>query len=443
MENEKTTYYDKQPKLLKTQPSKIKEHLQKGMTAFIVIAAGLLFFFVLLRFSNISEFFGKIANVTLPIVYGFVIAFLLNPIMKFIERNLYKPLSKMISNQTAVKKICKACGVFGAMVFGVLIIVALLNMLIPELYKSISGLVVSLPRDIERWITQLNAMGEGDTTVQKMIQAALIQGSEWLEEWVKTDLLAQSDVLLGKVTGGVISVVNTLVDILVGVMASIYILFSKEKFISQAKKIIYAFMKPKRANILIHIGRKANEIFTGFIIGKIIDSAIIGVLCFIGMSILRLPHVLLVSVIVGVTNVIPVFGPYIGAIPGVILIFLVNPLQGLYFALFILALQQLDGNVIGPAILGDSTGLSPFWVIFSIVVGGGLFGVMGMIVGVPTFALIYYVFRMFLKQKLEHKNLPTETEAYSDASYVDDEGQFVASENELVKEKQHADSSTK
>ena len=443
MENEKTTYYDKQPKLLKTQPSKIKEHLQKGMTAFIVIAAGLLFFFVLLRFSNISEFFGKIANVTLPIVYGFVIAFLLNPIMKFIERNLYKPLSKMISNQTAVKKICKACGVFGAMVLGVLIIVALLNMLIPELYKSISGLVVSLPRDIERWITQLNAMGEGDTTVQKMIQAALIQGSEWLEEWVKTDLLAQSDVLLGKVTGGVISVVNTLVDILVGVMASIYILFSKEKFISQAKKIIYAFMKPKRANILIHIGRKANEIFTGFIIGKIIDSAIIGVLCFIGMSILRLPHVLLVSVIVGVTNVIPVFGPYIGAIPGVILIFLVNPLQGLYFALFILALQQLDGNVIGPAILGDSTGLSPFWVIFSIVVGGGLFGVMGMIVGVPTFALIYYVFRMFLKQKLEHKNLPTETEAYSDASYVDDEGQFVASENELVKEKQHADSSTK
>ena len=194
-------------------------------------------------------------------------------------------------------------------------------------------------------------------------------------------------------------------------------------------------MKPKHANILIHIGRKANEIFTGFIIGKIIDSAIIGVLCFLGMTLLKLPHVLLVSVIVGVTNVIPVFGPYIGAIPGVILIFLVNPLQGLYFAIFILALQQLDGNVIGPAILGDSTGLSPFWVIFSIVVGGGLFGVLGMIIGVPTFALIYYIFRMFLKQKLEHRKLPTETEAYSDASYVDDEGQYVASENELVKEK--------
>ena len=443
MDNEKTTYYDKQPKLLKTQPSKIKEHMQKGMTAFIVVAAAMIFFFVLLRFSNISEFFGKIANVTLPIIYGFVIAFLLNPIMKFIERNLYKPMSKMITNPTAVKKICKVVGVFGSLIFGILIIVALLNLLIPELYKSISGLVVSLPKDIERWIAQLNAMGEGDTTVQKIIQDALIQGSTLLEDWVKSDLLPQSDVLLGKVTGGVISVVNALVDILVGVMTSIYILFSKEKFISQGKKIVYAFMKPKHANILIHIGRKANEIFTGFIIGKIIDSAIIGVLCFLGMSLIKLPHTLLVSVIVGVTNVIPVFGPYIGAIPGIILIFLVNPMQGLYFALFILALQQLDGNVIGPAILGDSTGLSPFWVIFSIVVGGGLFGVLGMIIGVPTFALIYYIFRMFLKQKLEHKKLPTETEAYSDASYVDDEGQYVATEKELVKESQNADSSTK
>ena len=432
--NEKTKYYDKQPKLLETQPSIIKEHMQKGMTAFIVIAAGLIFFFVLLRFTDISKFFEKIASVTLPITYGFVIAFLLNPVMKLLEHNLYKPISNWIDKPHVVKKICKVLGVFGALIFGILVIVALLNLLIPALYQSISGLVVSLPKDIERWISQLNAMGGGDTTVQKIFQAALIQGSEMLEEWVKTDLLAQSNVLLGKVTGGVISVVNTLVDILVGVMTSIYILFSKEKFLSQGKKIVYAFMKPKHANILLHIGRKANEIFSGFIIGKIIDSAIIGVLCFLGMTVLKLPHVLLVSVIVGVTNVIPVFGPYIGAIPGIILIFLANPMQGLYFGLFILALQQLDGNVIGPAILGDSTGLSPFWVIFSIVVGGGLFGVIGMIVGVPTFALIYYVFRMFLKQKLEDKKLPTETEAYSDASYVDDEGQFVAKEKELVKE---------
>ena len=247
--------------------------------------------------------------------------------------------------------------------------------------------------------------------------------------------MPKTDVLVTKVTGGVMTVLYGLVDVLVGAMISIYLLFSKEKYMAQAKKIIYAFMKSKHANTTIHICRKANEIFTGFIIGKIIDSAIIGVLCFIGLSILKMPYVLLISVIVGVTNVIPVFGPYIGAIPGIILITLVNPLQGLYFAIFILALQQLDGNVIGPAILGDSTGLSPFWVIFSIIVGGGMFGVIGIFIGVPTFALIYYMFNMLLRQKLEHKKLPVDTMYYSEVSYVDDEGTYVSSENEKVKEK--------
>lgn len=440
---EKTTYYDKQPKLLKTQPSLLKEHLQKGMTAFSVIAAGCIFFFVLLRFSTISDFFKKIIDVSMPIIYGFVIAFLLNPIMKQIEKLVKRIFANKKVSEKFVEKFARTIGVFGALIFGIAIVVALLNMVIPELYASISGLVVSLPNDIDRWIGQLNAMGKGDTTVQKLIHDALVEGGEVLENWVKTGLLAQTDVLLEKVTGGVISVVGGVLDVLVGIMASIYILFSKDKFIGQAKKIVYAFMKPKRANILIHIGRKANEIFTGFIIGKIIDSAIIGVLCFVGLSLLKMPYVLLVSVIVGVTNVIPVFGPYIGAIPSIILIFLVSPIQGLYFAIFILVLQQLDGNVIGPAILGDSTGLTPFWVIFSIVVGGGLMGVFGMIIGVPTFALIYYVFRMFIRQKLEQKALPVDTEDYTDACYVDDTGVFVACENENVKENENADSSTK
>ena len=435
---EKTTYYDKQPKLLKTQPSLLKEHLQKGMTAFSVFAAGCIFFFILLRFSEISEFVKKIINVSMPIIYGFVIAFLLNPIMKQIEKFVKRLFENKKVGEKFVDKFSRTLGVFGALVFGIAIVVALLNMIIPELYASISGLVVSLPKDIDRWISQLSAMGEGDTTVEKLIQDGLIQGGEILEDWVKTGLLAQTDVLLGKVTGGVISVVGSLLDILVGIMTSVYILFSKDKFIAQAKKIVYAFMKPKRANILIHIGRKANEIFTGFIIGKIIDSVIIGILCFIGLTIFKMPYVLLVSVIVGVTNVIPVFGPYIGAIPSIILIFLASPIHGLYFAIFILALQQLDGNVIGPAILGDSTGLTPFWVIFSIVVGGGLMGVFGMIIGVPTFALIYYIFRMFIRQKLEHKLLPVDTEDYTDASYVDDEGVFVASEKEIVKENENA-----
>ena len=437
MENskEKTKYYDKQPKLLNNKTSLLKEHMQKGMTAFIVIVASIIFLFLLLKMTAITEFFKKITDVMMPIIYGFIIAFLLNPIMKKIEHYSKIGLKRFFASEKTIEKLSRTFGVFGSLLIGIALVVALLNMIIPELYLSISNLVVTLPKDIEEWLAELSTMEEAETTIQRIWQYLLLQGGEMLEGWIQTDLLTKTEGVLGKVTGGVITAVNTLIDILVGVMVSIYALFSKDKFMAQAKKIIYAFMKPKAANTFIHICRKANTIFTGFIIGKIIDSVIIGILCFIGLSILKMPYVLLVSVIVGVTNVIPVFGPYIGAIPSIILIFLVNPMQGLYFAIFILALQQLDGNVIGPAILGDSTGLSPFWVIFSIVVGGGLFGVPGMIIGVPTFALIYYMFNMLLRQKLEHKNLPVDTEHYTEVSYVDDEGAYVSSENESEKEK--------
>ena len=184
--------------------------------------------------------------------------------------------------------------------------------------------------------------------------------------------------------------------------------------------------------MILHLTIKSNEIFGGFIIGKIIDSAIIGVLCFIGLSLLDMPYTMLVSVIVGVTNVIPFFGPYIGAIPSAILILLSDPRMGIYFIIFILCLQQLDGNIIGPKILGDSTGLSAFWVVFSILLGGGLFGFLGMILGVPTFAVIYYIVNMIVNNRLERKKLPTNTDCYDKFSYVDSDGTYVHSdENEM------------
>ena len=179
------------------------------------------------------------------------------------------------------------------------------------------------------------------------------------------------------------------------------------------------------ANMILHLTKKSNEIFGGFIIGKIIDSMIIGVLCFFGLTLLKMPYILLISVIVGVTNVIPFFGPYIGAIPSAVLILLNDPIKGLSFLIFILVLQQLDGNVIGPKILGNSTGLSAFWVVFSILLGGGLFGFVGMIMGVPTFAVAYYIITMLINHLLEKRKLPLQTSEYGEKSYVDDSGRFV------------------
>ena len=187
---------------------------------------------------------------------------------------------------------------------------------------------------------------------------------------------------------------------------------TKEKFIGQAKKIIYAIFRPRYGNVVMEVGRKADEVFGGFFIGKIIDSLIIGCICFVSLAILRMPYVALVSVIVGVTNIIPFFGPYIGAIPSAILIFLVDPMKGIYFIIFIIVLQQVDGNVIGPKILGNTTGLSPFWVIFAILLFGGSFGVIGMLFGVPIFAVLYYIIKQVVEHVLKRRHLPEETDEY-------------------------------
>lgn len=326
-------------------------------------------------------------------------------------------------------KVCRAIGVFTAMVIMLVIITGLLNMVIPELFRSIKDLVDTLPGQIQNWIAWMNEIQAGESFVDRMVKNGLVQAGEALENWVnQADFLSGANVIMTSVMTGAINVVNGLLNIIVGIIVSVYALFSKEQFLGQGRKIIYAMMSSKRANLALHIMRKSNEIFGGFIIGKIIDSAIIGVLCFIGVSILKMPYALLVSVFVGVTNVIPYFGPFIGAIPSAILIMLVDPMKGLYFVIFILLLQQLDGNVIGPTILGDSTGLSAFWVVFSILLFGGLFGVVGMIIGVPTFAVFYYIVNLFITQKLEEKNLPTATSSYNGMNYVDDDGNYVSAE---------------
>ena len=208
-------------------------------------------------------------------------------------------------------------------------------------------------------------------------------------------------------------------------MISIYVLFSKETFAGQGKKITFALFNTKTANQIIKDTRFISDTFIGFISGKIIDSIIIGFICFAGTSILKMPYALLISVIVGVTNVIPFFGPYLGAIPSTILILMVNPVKCIYFILFILVLQQLDGNFIGPKILGQSTGLSGFWVIFSITIFGGIMGVPGMIIGVPFFAVLYAMIKRLTNRLLLKRGLPSETNKYMNVDYIQDKDVFV------------------
>ncbi len=309
-----------------------------------------------------------------------------------------------------------------ALVIVVGIIVLFFVAIIPQLYQTIHYLVTHINEQIDGvldWANQItggryekNIMSAKGSNLDKAID----KGVKWLENYID---VSTKDVISVAVTGA-LGVGRLLVNCIIGIIVSVYVLCSKETFKGQAKKLIYGIFRADQANVILEIGRKTRDIFYGFIIGKIIDSAIIGVICYVCMLIFKMPYPLLVSIIIGVTNIIPVFGPYIGALPTVIIIFLTEPMQGIYFLIFIIVLQQIDGNIIGPKILGDSTGLSSFWVVVAIVVGGGLFGFAGMLFGVPTMALIYYLVGRFSKHMLRKRDLPEETADYINMERVNE-----------------------
>lgn len=425
---EENAYYAARPRFGSGGPSKLRQHFNRGMTYFLVVAASLLFYFALLRLSKLSYTFAEVFRVLKPVIYGAVIAYLLNPIVKRVDALLVPLLKKRIKKEGQAEKISRAAGVLVAIVFLILIIVALCNLLIPELYVSIRNMVFTLPGQLNGLVQKLNDVEIHDSATSNLIRTGIEEGTKMLQDWLRKDLLGQLNEWMSNLTVGVINFFSEIFNALIGLIVSVYILFSKELFARQSKKIIYAVLRPDHANMVLHLTTKSNQIFGGFIIGKIIDSAIIGVLCFFGLSILDMPYIMLISVIIGVTNVIPFFGPYIGAIPSAILVFLSDPMQGIYFVIFILVLQQFDGNILGPKILGNSTGLSAFWVIVAILLGGGLFGFVGMVMGVPTFAVLYYVIQMLVNHKLERRNLPKGSEYYDPMSYVDNSGKYVHSE---------------
>jgi len=436
--------YQKPPVIAKRKPSKFREQVVKSMTMFFVVAACILFYFALLRLSEISKTVRMILAVLKPIIYGMVIAYLLNPLVRWVEQKMMHFLEKRFPKFKKKEAFSRGCGIFLAIVLLLVVVVELLNMMIPQLYVSIRDMIFNVPSQMNTFVKAFNKMHSSNTTVGMMLENVIEEATTFVQTWMRTDLMDKVNEWMTQLTAGVVLMVKEILNLIIGIIVSIYILFSKEKFAKQSKKVIYAIFKPDDANLILHLAGKSNEIFGGFIIGKIIDSAIIGVLCFIGLSIMDMPYTLLVSVVVGVTNVIPFFGPYIGAIPSVILILLADPVKGLYFLIFILILQQFDGNILGPKILGNSTGLSSFWVVFSILIGGGLFGIPGMILGVPTFAVIYYIVNMLVNNRLKRKKLPTDTSEYDKYGYVDSDGNYIRTDKNIKDEGENndADSST-
>ena len=386
-----------------------RKYFYIGLTAFLVVAACVLFFFLIFRLPGILSFLGKILSVTQPVIIGLVIAYLVNPIANSINGGLLKLSNKYFNKKPRlIRKISNAISVFGALAVFVLMIILIIYMIVPQFIESISIMIKVLPGQLDVFIKEVSEEFERNKDLQNLINAVY----EYEQEWLQNDLTGYVNSIATYFASGVWSVVSFLKDFAVGLIFAVYILFNKALLMRQFRKLLYACLNNAAVEHIFKTGKKAHRIFSGFIYGKLLDSFIIGVLCFIGISILKIPYTMLVAVVIGVTNIIPVFGPYLGAIPCAALILLTDPIKGLYFIVFIILLQALDGNFIGPKILGNSTGLSAFWVVFAIVLGGGLFGVVGMLIGVPLFAVIYYLVTTFVNFRLNKKNLPTASDYY-------------------------------
>ncbi len=395
-----------------------KKYLYWGITAFFVILASLGSVTLLYNFDKVKGWFSIVVKVLKPFIIGFALAYILNPIMKYLEnkplafisRKMKKPLSHSTSRVIAL---------LFTIIVAFAIVIGLFWLILPQVAQSIQNIISNLDTyttNLEAWILSLVS---GSETIAKFVDEFLQGFNGGIVSFLK-NLVPKLNLIIGEVTSGLIGAVVLLKDIFVGIIISVYVLYSKEIFCAQAKKVLYSMFSVKRTNRIIGIARHSDRVFGGFIVGKIIDSVIIGFICFIGMSILNMPYALLISTIIGATNVIPFFGPFIGAIPSALLILMIEPLTCLYFCIFILVLQQFDGNILGPKILGDSTGLSAFWVIFAILVSGQMFGFIGMLIGVPAFAVLYTLIVEYIENNLKKKNLPVSTDKYNDIVTLED-----------------------
>lgn len=416
------------------KPHPLKEFMWKGVTCFLVVASCIILGVIVLRFDEVLKGIKGILNVLEPILCGLIFAYLLNPIMNKVEQFLFHCCSGKREITTRTRSVIRSISIFITIIFAIVFIVVLLAMVIPELIANIGNMIKDLPEQLHSfniWLSKQSGNEEVAGIIGKMTEET---GSS-IEKWIKTDFLKQMDVIVSKLTVGVFGVVNFVEVFFVGIIVSIYVLANKEKFMGQSKKLLYAVFSENVANTTMDLLRDSHRIFIGFITGKVIDSFIIGVLCFIGLSLLKMPYTLIASVIVGVTNIIPFFGPYMGAIIGGILIALASPKSAIIFLIFVLILQQVDGNFLGPKILGESIGLSAFWVIFAIMVGSGLFGFAGMVFGVPTFAVIYHIIRELVNKRLTVKKLPTDTNLYHKMERITNSNLIIRSEEDEKEKK--------
>ena len=389
------------------------KYLGWGITAFGVIACCILFYMLLQHGKSIGDAISSLLGILSPIIWGLVIAYLLWPLTKVFQRKLFEPLLKKLRPKKPVRtSLARGLSVALSILVALIIIAALIWLIIPQIYTSVESIVLNYQEYYDTITGWINKFFENNPEVEEVLLSATGDVSDSLLDWAKTALLPSMGKVVTSVTTGIYAVLRAILDVLIGFVVACYVLSNMELFLAKSKMVLYSMFSVKASKRILKAIRFTDTAFMGFISGKVIDSAIIGVICYICCAIMRMPYVVLVSVIVAVTNIIPVFGPFIGAVPTALIILLVSPMKCLIYVIFIIVLQQIDGNIIGPKILGDATGISSFWVVVAITVGGGFAGVLGMFLGVPIFACLQTLVKYLTDRRLENRHMPLEACEY-------------------------------
>lgn len=396
-------------------------YVKIGLCIFFAGAALILLYEAITNMGILTEAMRTLMRILSPFIYGLVMAYLLCPIYNAAVRKVYRFTKDRFKTRRGAFRFSRIIATVASLLFMMGVVGGFFAMVLPETINSLVNIVQIVPErlmDLAGWAEESLAATK-HPQLAEALDKMINNTRQNVIEWTEKDFLPRIGTYMTQISQGVIFTVKTLFNIVIGVIVCVYFLNSKELFKAQSRKTILALVSRERAKSIFELANFCNRTFGGFINGKLIDSLIIGLICFVGMNILGLPYPVLVSSIIGLTNVIPFFGPFIGAIPAGIIICVISPIKAIYFLIWIIVLQTFDGNILGPKILGGSTGLASFWVMFAIILCGGVFGFIGMVLGVPVFAVIYYYVARFIDRKLGRKNLPVETLEYEDFNNYD------------------------
>lgn len=421
-----------------------KKYLYWGVTAFCVIAASTLFFIAISNLGEMSAAASALMRVLMPVIVGFVFAYLLSPVMNFFEKRCFRPwFAKLTAhrdqkkaqkkptftpkdNTYRTRRAARILAVFVTMTATVVVLAGVIIAMLPSLMETIVTFINNAEAYLKTANTWANQTLEDFPEARAIVTELLTNFTTYLQDFLRTSILPQMSDIVNTLSSSIINTVAALFNVLVGFIICIYLLYSKDLFAAQGKKLLYGMLTPANANLILRNLRHIHKTLGAFVTGTLIDSLLIGLIFLVVLSITNMPYVVLITIILTVTNIIPYFGPFIGAIPCGLLILLIDPVKCLYFAIIVLIVQQFDGNVLKPKIVGDTTGLSSFWVIFALLLGQHIFGFIGLIIGIPLFAVVYAIIKARVSRRLDKKNLPSDSNFYRDIAYIDkDTGEYI------------------